>query len=291
MRRFELNLRLFDGGDGAAAGATAAGDMGVTGGDAASTSVTAGDAAGNRAEGADAASNRPSFEDLVKGDYKAEADKYINQIVRERVKGPNATIKAQNEILSVVAAKYGMDAGKLDLNALKEKVTADDMYYEDKAAEAGLTVEQYRRVAEAESKGRAYDLMMQDMQAEQEAKAELQRLQTEAEQVRQMFPDFDLNKEMQNPVFQKLIANGVNMNSAYTSVHADEILTGAMQRTAQAVREATANEIAARGTRPRENASSSRAAATMKTDVTKLSDAELRELSRRARAGEMVYLS
>ena len=197
MKRFILNLRLFDG-DGAAA-APAAEGQGVTGGDAASESVSAGDAAGERADGTDAASNRPSFEDLVKGEYKADANKYINQIIRERVKGPNATIKAQNEILSVVAAKYGLDADNLDLNALKEKVTADDIYFEAKAAEEGLTVDQYRRIAEAERKGRSYDLMMQDMEAERNSQAQIRQWQADAMEVKQVFPDFDLVAEMQNP--------------------------------------------------------------------------------------------
>ena len=80
------------------------------------------------------------------------------------------------------------------------------------------------------------------------------------------------------------------MRSAYVACHEAEIMQGAMQYTASEVRKATANEIAAKGSRPRENASSSQAAATLHTDVSKLTRADREALSRRAMSGEMVYL-
>lgn len=284
MKRFILNLRLFDEG---ASAAPAADGMGVTAGDAASTSVMAGDAAGNRAEVTDAAS-RPSFEDLINGDYKAEADKYINGIIRSRVKDLKNANKAQGDILNIVAAKYGMDTS--DLNALKDKVSNDDAYYEDRAMEEGLTVDQYKRIAQAETKAAAYEAEMQQQEQERAMQAQVQAWQQQAEQVKQAYPNFDLRTELQNPTFQRLLSNGVNMQSAYVAMHEAEILQGAMNYTAQEVRKATANDIAARGSRPRENASSSQAAATIHTDVSKLTRAEREELSRRAMSGEIVTL-
>ena len=118
MKRFKLNLRLFDEGAGAAPAA-------------AGTSVTAGDATGTGANAqVDATpTERPSFESLIKGDYKAEADRYIQNIVKDRVRNAKNTIAAQGDILNIVAAKYGMDTS--DLNALKDKVSNDDAYYEE----------------------------------------------------------------------------------------------------------------------------------------------------------------
>lgn len=275
MRRFKLNLRLFDEG----AGAGAAGAEG--------TSVTAGNAAGTQGDTSVAAApERQSFADLIKGDYKDEADKYIQGIVRERVKNSKDTIKSQAEILDIVAAKYGMDTS--DLAALKDKVSNDDAYYEDRAMEEGLTVDQYKRIAQAESKARAYDEAMAQQQRDAAAEAQVRIWQEQAEQVKRAFPDFDLAKELENETFQRILQSGVNMQSAYVAAHEAEILQGAMQYTAAEVRRATANDIAARGTRPRENASSSQAAATLKTDVSKLTRADREALSRRAAAGEII---
>lgn len=278
MKRFKLNLRLFDEGAGAAPAA-------------AGTSVSAGDAPGTEANAqVDATpTERPSFESLIKGDYKAEADKYIQGIVRERVRNAKNTIAAQGDILNIVAAKYGLDAS--DLNALKDKVSNDDAYYEDRAMEEGMTVDQYKRIAQAEAKSAAYEAEINQQRQEQFIQNKIQGWAEEAERVKQVFPDFDLKTEMANPTFQQLLGNGVNMQSAYVALHDAEILQGAMRYTAQEVRKATANDIAARGSRPRENASSSQAAATVRTDVSKLTRADREELSRRAARGEIVTLS
>ena len=280
MRRFTLNLRLFDEG-----GATAGAAAGAEG-----ASVTAGDAAGAQGENSVAASQeRPSFVDLIKGDYKQEADKYIQGIVRERVKNSKDMIAAQGDILNIVAAKYGMDTS--DLAALKERVSNDDAYYEDRAMEEGLTVDQYKRIAQAETKAREYEAQIQQQQRDQAAQQQIAKWQAEADQVKQVFPSFDLQAEIANPTFAKLLQNGVDMRSAYVATHDAEIMQGAMQYTAAEVRKATANDIAARGTRPRENASSSQASASLHTDVSKLTRADREALSRRAAAGEIVTLT
>lgn len=278
MTRFKLNIRLFDG-EGAGA---------ATGSEAGGSSVTAGNAAGAVANKGEDAAPRPSFEELIKGDYKADADRYIQGIIRDRVKGANATIKSQGDILSIVAAKYGMDTS--DLDALKEKVSNDDAYYEDKAYEEGLTVDQYKRIAQAEAKVKSYENQMQAQRHEQEVNAQIAAWQEQAAQVKEAFPDFDLGTEMQNQTFTRLLQNGVDMQSAYVALHNAEILQGAMQYTASAVRKATANDIASRGARPRENASGSRAAARIGTDVSKMTRAEREALSRRAAAGEIIEL-
>lgn len=277
MRRFKLNLHLFDG-EGASAAPTAGAETSVTGGDATTTS----------GESTAAAEPRQSFADLIKGEYKQEADQYIQGIVRERVKNSKDTIRSQGEILDIVAAKYGMDTS--DLAALKDKVSNDDAYYEDRAMEEGLTVDQYKRIAQAESKARAYDEAMAQQERDNAAQQQVAAWQAEAEAVKQAFPSFDLQTEINSPTFQKLLQAGVDMRSAYVACHEAEIMQGAMQYTASEVRKATANEIAAKGSRPRENASSSQAAATLHTDVSKLTKADREALSRRAMSGEIVYL-
>ena len=191
MRRFKLNLHLFDG-EGASAAPTAGAETSVTGGDATTTS----------GESTAAAEPRQSFADLIKGEYKQEADQYIQGIVRERVKNSKDTIRSQGEILDIVAAKYGMDTS--DLAALKDKVSNDDAYYEDRAMEEGLTVDQYKRIAQAESKARAYDEAMAQQERDNAAQQQVAAWQAEAEAVKQAFPSFDLQQEINSPTFRKV---------------------------------------------------------------------------------------
>lgn len=287
MKKWNLRLNLFDGGEGASA--PAAGEASVTG-------VATGTEVG--AEGTDTAdttqtgdTDRPSFKDLISGDYKAEADEYIQGIIRKRVrdsKQDKETIAKQAEILNTVAAKYGMDAS--DLAALQEKVSADDAYIEEAAMEEGLTTDQYRRIRDAEAKAAAYEAHMAEAERERATQQKVAEWQAEAERVKQVYPDFDLATELENPTFQKQLRLGIDMQSAYVALHQAEILQGAMRVTAQEVRRATANDIAARGQRPRENASSARSAATVRTDVSKLTRADREALSRRALSGEIITL-
>ena len=286
MRHYKLVLNLFDG-EGAAAAPAGEGQS------------VSGSAPGEpAAEGAESAAGtaapegteRPSFEDLIHGEYKADADRYIQNLIRGRVKNANKTISDQKAILSVVAGKYGMDPDNLDLKALGEKVSQDDIYYEQKAMEEGLTPDQYRRIATAEQRSREFEAQLRQNEQERQIQAQVAEWQTQAQGVKEVFPDFDLTTEMKNPTFQKLLHTGVDMKSAYVSLHSAEILQGAMNFTAKEVRKATAENIAARGQRPRENASSSQAAATVKVDVSKLTRADREEMSRRAARGEIITL-
>lgn len=288
MREFELNLRLFDGEGAAPAGGGTGSVTGVATGNVANP-ATAG-----TADATPTGDSRPSFKDLIKGDYKEEADEYIQNIVRSRVrdsKRDKDLLSRQGDILGIVAAKYGLDSNDLDLDALREKVSEDDSYFEDRAMEEGLTVDQYRRLHDAEQKAQSYEAQVAQQRREAEVQQQVAQWQEQAEQVKQVFPSFDLQSELQNETFRKLLSQGVNMQSAYVAMHDAEILQGAMQYTAQEVRKATANDIAARGGRPRENASSHRAAATVRTDVSKLTKADREALSRRAMSGEIINLS
>lgn len=288
MMKWNLRLDLFDGGESAAA--PAAGSASVTG--AATGNEVGAEGTENPADTTQTETGRPSFKDLIKGDYKQEADEYIQNIVRSRVrdsKKDKDTIALQAEILGTVAAKYGLDGS--DLDALREKVSEDDAYIEQAAMEEGLTTDQYRRIRDAEQKAAAYEAHMAEAERERATQQKVAEWQAEAEQVKQVFPDFDLATEMQNPTFQKQLRLGIDMQSAYVSLHQAEILQGAMRYTAQEVRKATANDIAARGARPRENASSARASATVRTDVSKLTKADREALSRRALSGEIINLS
>lgn len=287
MRKF-LNLTLF-------AEGAAAGGMSVNAGNATSMSGTAGDAtgigAGSDADSVDAAQvGTRSFAELIKDPaYKADADAYIEGIIKGRLAKPTKTINDQREILQMVASKYDLDGS--DLKALKERVSADDAYLEDKAMAEGLTVEQYRRIADAERKAASYEAQVQQAEQERAVQEQVAAWQEQAEQVKQIFPDFDLQSEMQNPTFQRLLSSGIDMRSAFVACHDAEVLQGAMQYTAAEVRKATANELRSKGSRPRENASSSQASASARTDVSRLTRADRAAMAERAMRGEIVDLT
>ena len=95
---------------------------------------------------------------------------------------------------------------------------------------------------------------------------------------------------MENEDFGRLLLAGVDVKSAYQVIHQDEIIPAVMQHTANVVKKKVTNNIAANGRRPSEGGISSQSASVTKTDVSKLTNAEMDELIRKARNGERIVL-
>ena len=111
---------------------------------------------------------------------------------------------------------------------------------------------------------------------------------TQGEQLKQVYPGFDLRTELRNPQFGALIRGGVSLDAAYVALHKDEIIPAAMAVAAQAVQRKLANSIAAGGSRPRENGMGHQAPAVVRTDVSRLTKGDIDQVFRRVARGERV---
>ena len=112
-------------------------------------------------------------------------------------------------------------------------------------------------------------------------------LESEAEAVKGLYPDFDIRSELQNPRFRGILRNPeVDMRTAYEIVHHDELFSSAMSAAARVAREKTVEEILSAAARPSDTASVS--SGNLSTNVRALSKKEREEFARRARRGERV---
>lgn len=100
-------------------------------------------------------------------------------------------------------------------------------------------------------------------------------LKHRVELTRQQYPDFDLEKELEDPGFARLVENGVDPRTAYEVVHHRE-LTRREERLAQ------------NAARPLENGLSGGSAALTGADPKALTRAERKLLRRRAARGEEI---
>ena len=97
-----------------------------------------------------------------------------------------------------------------------------------------------------------------------------------AEAVRDRYPDFDLDRELEDPAFARLLNSGVDPRTAYEVVHHRE-LTGRAAR------------LAENAARPQENGlGAGSPAAVAKPDPKALTRAERKLLRRRAARGEEI---
>lgn len=222
-------------------------------------------AAGAEAVGQDqqpAQEQKASFNDLLKDDqYKREYDKRVEGAVRRRMRAADAKLAQMDPMFDVLAKKYGIgrgDDGKLDMQALMAAVMSDDGLLEEQAAEEGLTPEGMRKVMRAEQIERS----MQAQQAEQENMRLFAAIQEEAEALKAVYPDFDLDAEIGDERFGSLLISlqraGVDapLRTAYEVAHRQELLQRAVNYTAAKARQDVAASVQSNLSRPREMGSS-----------------------------------
>lgn len=304
---FRMNLRLFDGG--AAAGASAGGETGgnATGSNAgfadqkpekvvygkqddnpSATQVTEdtteNDAQQTKSEPAD---KGKAFEDMIKGEYKEQFDSRVKQILDRRFKANDELEKFKadsQEILDLMYAKYGVK----DLKSLQKAVQEDDSYFEEAAEAEDLTVEQYKYKLQLEKENAQLKQAQEEAERVRQANNVYADWQRQSESLKQRYPNFSLEKEAGNPQFVKLLRSGIDVKTAFETIHHDEILSGAMMQTAQAVRKNVTDNIKARGLRPSENGINAQAGVIVKNDVSKLTPQDRAEIARQARMGKTI---
>ncbi len=108
----------------------------------------------------------------------------------------------------------------------------------------------------------------------------------ESEELKAEFPDFDLRGELrENKLFSQLLLGGVPLKIAYETVHKDEILSSAVNYTADTVRRQVVQNIEAKGRRPVENGVSSEAAVVTSVDVNSLTSQDILKILKQVENG------
>lgn len=278
-------LDLFDGGEvGGAAGAETGGEgMQMGSEENASQVQTTSDTLEER---------RQRYRDTVNSEeFKALYDEDMQRIVRRKdakLKDALAERDAMAPVIDMLRQRYGVKDG--DMDALMAAMDSDTGYWEQAADEAGMTVEQYKEYSRMERELSAAKEQLARQRGEEQADRQLQQWYMEAEALKQLYPHFDLQTESQNGQFLSLLRSGVPVQTAFEVIHMDEIKAGLAQTTAKAAERQITNNIRARGQRPQEAGMGGQAAFTTKTDVSKMSKAEMQDIMNRALRGEHVKL-
>ena len=315
LKDYVLNLHLHD-------GAAAAGGAGEgTGGEGASPAqssanqkVVYGKAEGSAPEGQTGTQNDPQagvatgnegaqsqqrdlgaeFDQMIKGEYKDIYRQRMQSALDRRFKNQEDLQGQVNELASVVQPlmdMYNTD----DLNELRTSILSDNGMFEQAAEEMGMSVDQYieymenqRRIEEmeAQEEARQRDIQMQ---------ATYRDWENQGEALKEIYPDFDLAAEVdlhQNEDgsnrFIQLLGAGIDVKTAYEALHVNEIMTSTAQQTGEAVRKQTVDTIRTRGIRPAENGLAEQAGVIRKSDPSKLTAEDRKEIAKRARMGEKI---
>ena len=117
----------------------------------------------------------------------------------------------------------------------------------------------------------------------------LQEMMRQSEEVRKVYPGFDLAKELRDSRFAKLTAPGfgVDVRTAYEALHREEIAPAMMAFAARKAQEKLAGAVRSGGLRPPENGSQG-VGAVLQDDPRNLSKKERADIRRRVRSGEKI---
>ena len=227
-----------------------------------------------------------------------EYNKQMQAVVQSRLRSAKGAEEALGKVtpaLELLARKYDLDPANIDYEALAKKISDDDGYYEDKALSMGVSLETAKKIDQQErDTARAQREEARNLE-DQKLRAHYDRLVQQGENMKTVFPNFNLQKELQNPAFARMTAPniGISVEDAYYAVHRNEIQTAAMKATAQQTVQKISNSIQAGSRRPDEAGASGQAPSVTTFDYSKATREQREALKQRIRdaaaRGEKVY--
>ena len=129
-----------------------------------------------------------------------------------------------------------------------------------------------------------------DREAREKGAEWVRSLKSQEAEVQKLLPGFELDREMQNPLFASLVRpGGLSLEDAVYAVHHREIVKGAVANAASTAAQQVANSVASNLARPREGGISDSPKATIKSDPSKFTSQDLKDIRERVRRGEKIY--
>ena len=229
------------------------------------------------------------FEELIRGEYKDLYEAKLKDTMSKRLKGTEEKVTKYDklsDVIDLLSGKYGVKPG--DIDALSKAVADDETFYENEALEKGMTVQQVKELKKMERENAQLRAQMEEQQTHEQAEKLYASWMQQAEEVKAIYPGFDLAEELQDEQFQQLVRSNVPIQTAFEVLHKDEIIPAAMQYTAKQVEGKLANKIRAGQSRPAEGAMRSQNAVVTKSDVSQLTKADRQEIARRVARGERI---
>lgn len=237
------------------------------------------------------AKTKPTWKELMQDpDYSRE----MQRTVQARLRTAKAAEEAMGKLapaLEVLARAHGMDISKLDYDALAKAINDDNAYYEDKALKMGVSVEQAKSLDQAERDLARRQRQEQITLEEKKFQDHLQALEQQAEELKKVFPNFDLRQELKDPQFARLVRpdSGLSLQAAFHALHYKEIQAAAAQAAAEKTAQKMANAIQSGTRRPREAGTGSNAPSVTSFDYRQASREQREALKARIRRGEKIY--
>lgn len=231
------------------------------------------------------------WKEAKKGKYRDMYARDVQAAIQDRFKNQedaNEKLAKVLPALSAIAKQRGIDENNID--GIVQNILDDDSLYEEEADRMGMTVEGYRNFRAMEQENERLKKQEAQEQEQQFVRQHMQKLAMQAEELKKIFPSFDLMTEMQDERFRRLTApnSGLDVRAAYYALHHDELEPQAMAYGIQRAQQQISQTIQANRQRPVEGASRAGQPAQVTVDVKSLKREERQKLLERARRGEKI---
>lgn len=230
-----------------------------------------------------------TYKELVESDdYKDDHLRYIQRTVKDRTKTMHKDLEEANNLLSIIGSKYGLDVNSSTFRAdLEKSLKDDDSIYEKYAEEHDMPLAEAKRMVGLERQMAQTEQQAKERREAEEAERRIAELRQRAEETRKVYPNFDLDVEMQNEQFVRLTAAlGGDTTMAYQALHHKDIVAQTVQKAAQTATQNVAESVRSNGMRPSESGISSSHTTNTKPDFASMSRKEFNayaaELRRRS---------
>ena len=248
-------------------------------------------AADNPTEDKTNAHTRMSWDEIMADpDYNKQMQATIQARLRS-AKGAEETLGKLAPALELLARQHGQDPANINYDELAQAISNDESFYEDKALEMGVSVETAKKIDQQERDTARQKREDERTLEQQKFQQHIMKLEQQGEEMKKVFPNFDLRTELRNPTFARMTSPnvGISVQDAYYAVHRNEIQTAAMQVTAQKTAQKISNAIQSGSRRPDENGTSGQAPSVTTFDYRSMSPQQREALKKRIRSGEKIY--
>lgn len=228
----------------------------------------------------------------------------VQQMMRDRLRTEGKakdTLEALAPVLQKLAADKGVsidtsDMAAFDPAAFQKAMERDDSFWQQKAADLGVTEDVAKQLTELQEFQAAAQEKEQEDADRLAFQQHMMNLQQQAMELRRIVPDFDLNRELENEDFVRMTSPmaGLTVQQAYYAVHHDELMAAMGQAAVNQAQQRLANAIRANQQRPQESGADGMQAAPPPvrrySELTRAEREAVKQQIRRAAArGEKVY--
>lgn len=195
-----------------------------------------------------------------------EFNQRIQDIIAKRAKKINSFVEDLGPALEILGDKYGIDASdlsKIDAKALSKAIVGDKSLYEEMADKMGTDPENAMKISQKNREAERIKRQAEDVLQQQAFNQHMDRLRSQAAVLKQNFPDFDLNRELQNERFRKMTSpsGGLSVEDAYFAIHHREISQAQATANAQRAAQALSNSIQSGRSVPAQNGATGKTSA------------------------------